>query len=340
MCRFGLGDPEVIYAHQAAEVSNTDLKIFDLTDDQAISVIKYAAESALHPFSDFSAIPVAFFLRGIAEERPDCPWVFDGNGGDDCFGISGQGMLEKWQWMTAMPGVFHAVASSFWLRLGLWKRNGLLDIALRKLYQATQSRTYLAPFVFGHTGMTHSDPDWFLKVSNMVEAVCNTCLGDQDDTDMYAQFYSIQLSHVCSRLWTAKTLGPANDLNKSMLYPYLWRDVIYSMSKISWQLKVRNGVAKWPLKKMMEDYMPHDFVYRDKVGFTPPWRRWLRDEKVSNFVRETLLGGTGHVTAILREEWIERILRHLKKTNTNPPTMILNTLWGAVSTELWLQKTL
>ena len=32
--------------------------------------------------------------------------------------------------------------------------------------------------------------------------------------------------------------------------------------------------------------------------------------------------------------------RHLKETGTHPPDMILNTLWGALATELWLQKTL
>jgi asparagine synthetase B (glutamine-hydrolysing) len=111
------------------------------------------------------------------------------------------------------------------------------------------------------------------------------------------------------------------------------------MSKIPWKLKVRNGVVKWPLKMLLQGYMADDFVYRSKVGFVPPWRCWLHDERISRFVWESLLGGTGYIRAILREDWIERMLRHLAESSVDPPAMVLNTMWGALSTELWLQRT-
>lgn len=340
MCRFGPDDPEMVYALQAAEASNTELKVFDLSEEDVVWAIRYAAESAIHPFSDFSAIPVAFMFSRIADDRPDCHWIFDGNGGDDCFGVAGQEMLGRWKQMTAVPSLFHSIAASLWLRLGLWKRYGLFDIVARKLYQTSEHRAHLAPFVFGHTGMTHSDPSWFPKISNILQETCNACVGAKTSESVYADFYATQLLHVCNRLWTTKALGPANELGMNVLYPYLWRDVITSMGKIPWRLKVRNGVAKWPLKRMLENYMPHDFIYRPKSGFVPPWKRWLQNEKTNRFARETLLGGSGYITAILKEEWIERILRHLKEADGQSPDMILNTIWGALSTELWLNKTL
>ena len=96
------------------------------------------------------------------------------------------------------------------------------------------------------------------------------------------------------------------------------------------------SLVKWPLKKMLEEFIPEDFIYRPKSGFVPPWRRWLQNEKINCFTKESLLGGTGYISTVLREEWIECILKHLKKSNANPPTMVLNTMWGALSTELWL----
>ena len=339
-CRFGPDDPEMAYALQAVEGSNTELKVFDLSEGDVVWAVRYAAESAIHPFSDFSAIPVAFLLSHIADDRPDCPWIFDGNGGDDCFGVAGQEILSGWKRMTTLPGLFHSIAASLWLRLGLWKGYSLLDIMFRKLYQASEPTAHLAPFVFGHTGMTHSEPTWFREVSEMILSSCEVCIGAKGREPAYADFYTIQLLHVCNRLWTTKALGPANESGMNVLYPYLWRDVITSMGKIPWRLKVRNGVAKWPLKRMLENYMPHDFIYRPKSGFVPPWRRWFQNEDINRFTRETLLGGSGYITVILKEEWIERILRHLKETDIHPPDMIPNTIWGALSTELWLQKTL
>ena len=134
-----------------------------------------------------------------------------------------------------------------------------------------------------------------------------SALGERGAEPGYADFYTVQLLHVCSRLWPAKSLGSAHGLGKTM---------------------------------MLEEFMPEDFIYRPKSGFVPPWRRWLQNEKINQFTRESLLGGTGYIATVLREEWIERILKQLKKSNANPPTMVLNTMWGALSTELWLQKTL
>jgi len=340
MCRFGSDDREMTYALQAAKASNTEIKVFDLLEDDVLWAIRYAAESAIHPFSDFSAIPVAFLLSLIGDDRPDCPWIFDGNGGDDCFGVAGQEMLGRWKQMTAVPSLFHSIAASLWLRLDLWKRHGSLDIVLRKLYQSSETRAHLAPFVFGHTGMTHSEPTWFRDVSEMILSSCDACLGEKGSKPLYADFYAVQLLHVCNRLWTTKALGPANELGINMLYPYLWRDVITSMARIPWRLKVRNGVAKWPLKRLLEDYMPNDFVYRPKSGFVPPWKRWFQNEEINRFARETLLGGNSYMSAVLKEEWIERILGHLKKDNSRPPDMVPNMIWGALSTELWLKKVL
>jgi asparagine synthase (glutamine-hydrolysing) len=37
-------------------------------------------------------------------------------------------------------------------------------------------------------------------------------------------------------------------------------------------------VAKWPLKKAMEAYLPRDVIHRPKTGFGAPLRRWMRHD--------------------------------------------------------------
>ena len=41
-------------------------------------------------------------------------------------------------------------------------------------------------------------------------------------------------------------------------------------------LKMRGGEAKWLLKKAMESRLPHDVLYRPKMGFAVPLERWFR----------------------------------------------------------------
>ena len=108
---------------------------------------------------------------------------------------------------------------------------------MRKLFQPGEPEAYLAPFVFGNSDMTCATSAWLGEVYELLLNSFNACTGDRSDNPIYADFYVAQLLHACSRLWTAKSLGPAHDLGKTMLYPYLWRDVLNSMGKIHGGLK-------------------------------------------------------------------------------------------------------
>ncbi len=60
--------------------------------------------------------------------------------------------------------------------------------------------------------------------------------------------------------------------------PFLDREMIAWAARIPDNAKLRGGVTKWVLRKAMEPYLPHDIIYRPKVGFGVPLRSWLRNE--------------------------------------------------------------
>lgn len=55
------------------------------------------------------------------------------------------------------------------------------------------------------------------------------------------------------------------------------------------ELKMRGGEGKWLLKKAMETRLPHDVLYRPKMGFAVPLERWFRGPLRSR-VRDVLHG--------------------------------------------------
>src|SRR5262249_33392190 len=84
-------------------------------------------------------------------------------------------------------------------------------------------------------------------------------------------------------------------------------------------------------KKAMEPYLPHDLLYRPKMGFGVPIDAWLRTD-LNAFAYETLLSKTaasrelfdaGHVRAML--DW------HCQGQNCAPR------LWALLMLELWYQ---
>ena len=54
-------------------------------------------------------------------------------------------------------------------------------------------------------------------------------------------------------------------------------------------LKVRGQEGKFLLKKAMEPHLPHDMLYRPKMGFAVPLARWFRGP-LKQRVRDAVLG--------------------------------------------------
>lgn len=65
--------------------------------------------------------------------------------------------------------------------------------------------------------------------------------------------------------------------------PFLAHEIVNFGAKIDTNLFVKNGEMKYLLKKLAEKYIPHDNIYRKKVGFEMPLADWLKNE-----FRETL----------------------------------------------------
>lgn len=58
--------------------------------------------------------------------------------------------------------------------------------------------------------------------------------------------------------------------------PFLDHDLVDFTFDIPEEWKTRNGVAKYLLKKAVEGVIPHELIYRKKMGFGAPMADWLR----------------------------------------------------------------
>jgi asparagine synthase (glutamine-hydrolysing) len=72
-------------------------------------------------------------------------------------------------------------------------------------------------------------------------------------------------------------------------------------------LKVQGGEGKWLLKKAMEPYLPHEIMYRPKMGFSVPLLRWFRGP-LRERVREAVLGETLAATGIFDRKVLAQML--------------------------------
>lgn len=60
--------------------------------------------------------------------------------------------------------------------------------------------------------------------------------------------------------------------------PFLDHELVEFSMDIPERWKTRNGEAKYLLKKAVEDLIPHNIIYRKKMGFGAPMADWLRGD--------------------------------------------------------------
>jgi asparagine synthase (glutamine-hydrolysing) len=82
--------------------------------------------------------------------------------------------------------------------------------------------------------------------------------------------------------------------------PLMDHPLVEWLATLPTSLKVRGTEGKYLLKKAMEPHLPHDIMYRPKMGFAVPLARWFRGP-LRQRVRDELLGGP-----LLETGWFSR----------------------------------
>lgn len=71
--------------------------------------------------------------------------------------------------------------------------------------------------------------------------------------------------------------------------------------------KIRGGQGKHILKSAMTPYLPHDLLYRPKMGFAVPLARWFRGP-LRQRVRDSILDGQLAATGMFNQPYLQRLV--------------------------------
>ena len=89
--------------------------------------------------------------------------------------------------------------------------------------------------------------------------------------------------------------------------PLLDHKFIEWVCRLSPEVKLRGQEGKYLLKKAFEPHLPHDVLYRPKMGFAVPLVSWFRGP-LKQRVRDALLGPTLRKTGFFNMNYIERLV--------------------------------
>jgi asparagine synthase (glutamine-hydrolysing) len=289
------------YAQQVAQIFNTNhfsrtavADDFDLLD----RLVNFYDE----PFADSSALPTYLVCR-VARERATV--ALSGDGGDEVFGG-----YRRYYWHANEEGVRGLLPH--WLRKPVF---GLLGSTYPKLDWAP--RVLRAKATLENLARDSAEA-YFHSMCPIPERVRNRlfspmqrrALGGYRSLDLMRSVVArADTDDPLAQIQYAdfKTYLPGDILTKvdrasmatslEVRVPLLDHDLVQWLATIPSSLKLRGREGKYILKKAMEPQLPHEVLYRSKMGFAVPLKAWFRGplaERTRRIVRTGSLVECGY----------------------------------------------
>jgi asparagine synthase (glutamine-hydrolysing) len=98
-----------------------------------------------------------------------------------------------------------------------------------------------------------------------------------DASPIARMLYADQKTYLVELLMKQDQMSMACSIESRV--PFLDHTLVEFSTRIPDRLKIRGGTQKYILKKAVEDLLPHDIIYRKKMGFPTPLRDWLMDDR-------------------------------------------------------------
>lgn len=282
------------------------------------------------PVGDAACIPL-YFLARYAKQRATV--LQSGEGADEIF--AGYSIYKKMEWMNGWQRTpWTPVARTLSRALSSFVETGKIARYARLLGKPLEKR-YRG--VSGH----------FME-GLREHLVKPGTFKSHDETfaeNMFSQYYSrVSSDHSLNRMLFVDTntwlpddlLVKADKMTMAasveLRVPFLDHRVVEFAARLPVSFKIRHGQTKYILKKVMESYLPHDVIYRQKKGFPVPVSDWFK-QGLNAIATEILLDSKSRVSGFLDLAYLQKMLNQHKAGVHD----FSNELWGILVLEWWFR---
>ncbi|HEX9190835.1 MAG TPA: asparagine synthase (glutamine-hydrolyzing) [Candidatus Deferrimicrobiaceae bacterium] len=318
------GYDESPHARAVAAHLGTDHQEKICTAKEALDLVRRIPEAYDEPFADSSAIPTMLVSEFT---RQHVTVSLSGDGGDE---------------------LFCGYPRYAWIRQG----NRVLEIPgfLRRPLASLLSRVPIHKVQRGAESVLHDDPaEMYFHTVGIFERrrLGEVIPGIVDDSHLsyFRTFRDPRGGDVVERAMATdlRTYLPDDILAKvdraSMAYslearvPLLDHRIVEFAARLPMEQKVRRGVAKHLLRKILHRHVPRELLDRPKMGFGIPVNQWLRRE-LRPLLDEYLGVDRVRREGFLRPEGVGRIVReHLSGHRDHQYR-----LWALLVLAMWVER--
>src|SRR4051794_30224229 len=321
---------ELSYARQVSEAIGTDHHEVVINSDDFFNALPRLVWHEDEPISWPSSISLYFVSRLAAEH---VKVVLTGEGSDELF--AGYHRYQHYLFNRQWADVYK-LAPGF-LRDGLRNTIDSSTIISRDLRRKLQ-HTFL-----GRDGSVES-----LQLDNFYGAFSgserNAMLLKQNGSNPYKSFLDYwdarsgstlpQMLYADAKTYLVELLMKQDQMSMACSIesrvPFLDHTFVEFAARVPENLKIRNKSGKYIMKKAAEDLLPHDIIYRKKMGFPTPLRQWFRD-KENDAIISLLLRPKSFLSEYVSLNYVEELVAK-QRGGVEDAT---DRLWRLLNLQVW-----
>lgn len=272
---------EAAVASKIAGILGTKHTEYCVTASEALQVIPKLASLYDEPFADSSQIPT-FIVSKLASTEVKV--VLSGDGGDELFGGYNRytSAPRIHRTFDTIPHVIRSsVAKSFdsipillWQVLGSIFRINQAPDKIKKVLSILQSKS-LDVVYERLTSHWFDESDLVLDASSSLlinhDWIAEGSTLEPEDIMMYRDMTAYLPGDILVKLDRA-SMG----VSLESRVPFLDHRVIEYACRIPLGMKIIGSIGKWPLRQILEEYIPKEVFNNPKMGFGVPIHEWLR----------------------------------------------------------------
>ena len=281
---------EAIYAKQIASHLETEHTEIYIDPNECLPVIERLPVIYDEPFADPSQLPTVLVCETARKYVTVC---LSGDGGDELFAgynryILSRIFLQRCRWV---PFVIKRMFAKILMSI----RADAIDTGYKKVKKSlccassSQINVGLKWRKIAKMLQAESDAELYgflLRLSNFNDtSVSSKRIIDKRIAESFsgnrpfveAAMLTDQLNYLPDDNLTKVDRAAMSCALETRL-PLISKDMIELSWKVPWQLKMRGGVSKWPLRQILYKHVPQQLIDRPKMGFSVPVSDWIRNE--------------------------------------------------------------
>lgn len=323
---------EAAHAKAVAAHLGTDHTEWYITPAEAISVVPRLPVLYDEPFADSSQIPT-FLVSTLA--RRHVTVALSGDGGDELFGgYERYARISRlWRTMASVPLPIRKLFTTMLKPIG--RENAPRPLRSDRFQKALALAPLSDPAGFYDAHLSHwRNPAALVRgVSESlgVTALRETWPGCDDfRLHMMAADTATYLPDDILVKVDRAAMGTGLETRIPLLDPR----IVEFAWKLPLEMRIRAGQTKWPLRRLLDNYVPRVLIDRPKTGFGMPVAGWIRGP-LRSWAEELLdsrrIEREGYLTAEpIRKRWIEHLSGRYDHSGF---------LWSVLMFEAWLEAT-